>query len=153
MPALTTQTAKAQVRQTSDNFLLVTELPVASGGLFPGQIVYGAGGLLDVVNPPIGIQSQVRRCRGFRTIRVGVTSTVGGTLRVLEAWTPGVAQVGAIMLNWAQTFAAPTIADPVSGLQVMDAFVENTREFVVIRFDAFNPLAGIFQIGAYLLPV
>jgi hypothetical protein len=57
------------------------------------------------------------------------------------------------MLNWAQTFAAPTIADPVSGLQVMDAFVENTREFVVIRFDAFNPLAGIFQIGAYLLPV
>jgi len=149
---LVSETAKALVRQTTDKFIDISGVPAASSGVFPGEIVFGAGGILDLATPPRGVQSKVRRARGYDHVRGGVTSSVSGTIRVLQAWTKGQAITGAIMLNWATTFAAATIVDPVSGLNVVDFFIPVTRELVVVRFTATADLAGEFEMGAFLLP-
>jgi hypothetical protein len=142
-----TETAKAQVRQTSDRWLLHTVIP-AAGGAFPGELNTDAAGA--AVAPVRNVQSRVRRARGYSVVRVGVTSTITGTLRVMQGW---VVNRNTGPTNFATVFSAPTIADPVSGLFVLDADVVITREFAMIRFNGGADLAGTFEIGAFLLPL
>ena len=146
---LVTETAKAPVRQITDNWFLVTTRPTVAEGAFPGQIVFGAAGLADVGAGIAvrGIQSAIRRCRGFARLRCGVTATSAGTLRVFQGWTSGA------ITNFAVTFEAATGADTVSALQVVDADVPIFREFVVVRFTGTADLAGILEIGGTLLPI
>jgi hypothetical protein len=146
MNGVMTETAKAQVRQTTDRWFIVEARPVVSGGAFPNQVVFGVGGILDVVAAPRGVQSAARRARGFARVRGGVTSTSAGTIFIMQSWTMAQA-------SFAVTFTAATVIDPISGLSIVDFDIAVVREFAMIRFTGGVDLAGVFEAGSFLLPV
>lgn len=73
--------------------------------------------------------------------------TTAGTVRVMEGWNE------AAQASFAVVFAAATVLDPVSGLQVIDFDLPVTRTFVMVRFTGGVDLAGTFEFGAMLVPV
>lgn len=101
---------------------------------------------------PLGAQIDVMNADGFARLRGGVVnSLVAGTIRILQGWQP------TPINNYAVTFSAATVVDPVSGFNIIDFDVPVTRRFVLVRFIGAAPFvpgpADRFEMAAVLIPV
>lgn len=105
----------------------------------------------DIVTPPNTYTpgapfylGQIADGQGQSRIHAGVNNNVTGVLRLLQSWTPNLADfVVCCQIN--------TVADPGgSGLFIADIDWPVTRKYVKVVF--VGTLGANFQLGAYFLP-
>jgi len=93
------------------------------------------------------VNSNILRCKGYGSVHILVRANVAGTVRIFESITNPVGGPTFIQTNF-----EASVADPISGEQVIFLVLPVHGEFMRISFVNGGVIQAAFQIIAYLMP-